>query len=182
MTLKHTLAAAVLGSIAASAFAADYHWNFDKGLPFKPYPKDAAERVKVVPDAFAGAGALSITNIAGKTTSVYRFLTLTPGDRVMTLTMQQKMTAEGDAPAKFMITLYFNRAGGKQGSAGRKTLVLDGAKEWKAEKQVVPVPEGAAAVQIVIGVNNGAQTLWLDEIHCSLAAAQADGTAGSSDK
>ena len=179
MTLKHSLAAAVLGSIAASAFAADYHWNFDKGLPFKPYPKDAAERVKIVPDAFAGAGALSITNIAGKTTSVYRFLKIAPEERVMTLTMQQKMTVEGDAPAKFEVQLYFNREGGKQGSAGRKTLVLDGTKEYQEVKQVLPVPEGAAAVQIVVRLNNGAKTLWLDELHCSFAA---EAPAGSSDK
>ena len=182
MDRKLFLAAALLGSVTASAFGADYHWNFDKGMVFRPYPKDAAERVKVVPDAFAGAGALSITNVPGKTTSVYRFLKLTPEDRVMTLSMQQKMAVEGDAPAKFTIRLNFNREGGKQASAGRKTLVLDGTKEWQSVKQVVPVPPDAAAVQIVIQLNNGAQTLWLDEIHCSFAAAQPAGPAGSSDK
>lgn len=169
MNRKLWMFAVLLGSVVPLC-GADYHWSFDKRIALKPYPQDAAERVKIVPDAAAGAGALAVTNVAGQSTSAYSFVNLDPAKRVLTLTLQQKMTVEGDAPARFTITLYFNRKGGRQGSAGgTRKLVFEGAEEYRAEKRVVPVPEGAAAMQLVVGVDNGAKTLYLDDLKCAFA-------------
>ena len=150
---------------------ATYHWNFDKALSLKPYPKDAAERVKLVPDAFAGTGALSIANVAGKKTSAYTFIRL-PGEAgVLTLELHHRMTVEQNAAADFTVSLFFNRTGGRQGSAGgTQKLVFDSSDKWTTVRRSVPVPADATAMQLVVEVANGAKTLLLDELKCSFAS------------
>lgn len=155
--------------IAGECLAAGYHWDFEKRTGMTPYPRDAASRVTLTQDAAAGKKALSIANIAGKNTSVYNFIKLPGKAGKLNLEVTQKMS--GTAPLEFTISLYFNRQGGKQGSAGgRQLLRVTGSKDWKVEKFSVPVPEAAVAMQLVISIGKEEKTLFLDDLKCEFVS------------
>lgn len=165
------LTACCVGLGILSAQAADYHWSFDKRVAVSPYPRDAASRVKLTPDAYAGKNALSMTNIAGKNTSFYSFVKL-PGEKgELILDFFHRMIVKGNAPTDFQVAMHFNKKGGRQGSAGgSQKLLFNSSDQWNNAKKVIPVPAEAVSMQIIVSAGNGNKTLFIDELKCSFVS------------
>ena len=150
------------------AWGADYHWSFEKQMGLRPYPKDAVDRVSLVPDAYSGSKALALANVAGKNTSAYSFIRLPRQAGLLNLKFHHKMSIVDNAPKDFTLSLFFNREGGGQGSAGgSQRLRFEGREDWTLEERSIPVPAEAVAAQVIFGVANGSKTLYLDDVRLS---------------
>lgn len=145
---------------AASAAPRKYHWTFEKSIGMSYYPRSMKAQFSIVPDAFAGKGALQIVNPGNKSPLVYGWAETRQAAGKLEIEFQQKMLADGEVT----VTLYFNKKGGRQGSAGRKNLKFAGSKTWKQEKFSVPVTAEVNAVQVLISMSKNANTLWLDDV------------------
>ena len=93
------------------AWGADYHWSFERQMGLRPYPKDAVERVTLVPDAYSGSKALALANVAGKNTSAYSFIKLPRKAGILNLKFHHKMSVVDNASKEFTLRLFFNRDG-----------------------------------------------------------------------
>lgn len=167
---KYSFAALLLLAVTALT-AADYARDFNRSIAVSPYPRDAAKRLKLVPDAAAGANALAMTGKAGQATSIYGFVNLPEQSGELDMEFFHKMTVGEKVAREFNVSLFFNKKKGRQGSAGgSQKLVLESSDKYTLEKRSIPVPAEAASVQFIISTGKGDQTLFLDELKFSFVA------------
>ena len=161
------LASLLLWQVAATAAPLPMrnHYRFDT-RPWLRGSGAAAKRVTHDPaTAYLGHGSLKIEHTGAKTAAYDGFsLPASPGE------LQARFYVKGEKEGLCQLEFNFNKAGGRNGSAGSARFSVPVTTEWKLQEIRTQAPAETATVQFVFNLSGAANIIWINDLYFGYGA------------
>ena len=141
------------------------HFQFDD-RPYLRGAGEAASRVTLDPETrYQDHGSLKIAHSEARTSAYSSFrVPAAPGE------LQARFYIKGEKEGTCTLILNFNKAGGRNGSAGSVKFTVPVTTDWKLQELHTILPVETAAVQFVFALDGQANTVWLNDLYFGYGA------------